>query len=287
MFVAGWFGLLTFPVGLIAILAIARQHLKLRKLPTAILPAKPATVGSTQKLALITPLPEPHQRNIRNSSFALKLNLVALIPGIFFFGGIGLCVLGEFFVPRRPEALRTLLLVFGGIALGWGAYTALYCLGVYEDRWVERRLRAEIQYRPDALVESNDPDAVCASLIPRENWSQVNWTMSSDLFLVRIDPRSKEVLLEGDSDRYQIPAGAIADCEPQRFFHPVDTSHKNELWMVRLMINASDGMRELLLWIKPKGWWPRTNASRRRIAEETCERINDLRVSGVQLPAFS
>src|SRR5205823_8446528 len=65
MFVAGWFGRFTFPFGLMAILTIARHHLKLRNLPTAVLPAKPATLGSTQKLAVITPL--PHQRSIRNS----------------------------------------------------------------------------------------------------------------------------------------------------------------------------------------------------------------------------
>ena len=149
-------------------------------------------------------------------------------------------------------------------------------MGVYENRWVERRLRAEIKSRPDALVEGGDPDAFYASLVPRENWSQVKWTLASDSLLVRIDAQRREVLLEGDSDRYRIPAGAIIACEPESFFHPADTGHKNKLWMVRLMIHAPDATCELLLWVAQKGWWPRTNASRRRLADEMCEKINSL-----------
>jgi len=206
----------------------------------------------------------------------VKLNLISLIPVAFIFGGMGLCTLGWFFIPRNQLAVIRLLVVFGGSAAAWGVYTARYCMGVYENRWAERRLRAEIRSRPDALVEADDPDAMYASLIPRENWSQVKLTMSSDLLLMRIDPGRKEVLLEGDSDRYRIPAVAISACQPQRFFHPADTGRRSELSMVMLMIQAPDGMRELLLWVAQKGWWPRTNTSRRKVAEEMCEKINSL-----------
>jgi hypothetical protein len=283
MFVAGWFGLLTFPIGLIALFTIARQHLKLRKLPAVILPAAPVIRESPQELATIIRVPEPHHQTIGNPSYALKANLIALIPVIFILGGIGLCFLGGFLVPKPQMVLSRLLLIFGGSAFAWGIYTGGYCMGVYENRWVERRLRSEIRSRPDSLVEADDPDTVLTSLIPRHNWSRVKWTMASDLFLMHVDSRRREVLLEGDCYRYRIPAGAIPACQPQCFFHPTDTEHKNELWMVQLMIRAPDGMRELLLSVAQKGWGPRTNVTRLKNAREACEKILALQDPSVKV----
>ena len=92
------------------------------------------------------------------------------------------------------------------------------------------------------------------------------------------DERKRELLLEGDSDRYRIPAGAVSVCEPQCFFHPIDHHHQNELWMVRLMIQVEQGLQELLLSVGNTSWSPMTNARRRQLAEGMCSRINALRV---------
>jgi hypothetical protein len=259
------------------------HHAELRELPAVVLPAEPASLETPQELAAIIPVPEPHHQNIRNPSYTVKLNLLGLIPVVFMLGGIGLLVLGGFLVSWDQVALSLLSFVLGGTSLAWGIYTGGYCMGLFENRWVERQLRREIDSRPDALVKADDPEAFYVSLIPRENWSRIKWTMASDLLLMRIDGRRREVLLEGDCDRYRIPSGAIAVCEPQCFFHPIDKDHKNELWMVRLMIHAQDGVRELLLSVAQKGWGPRTNATRLKNARDACEKINTLQSSSVKV----
>src|SRR5438552_3178653 len=134
-------------------------------------------------------------------------------------------------------------LAVGAAGFAWGFYTAIYCLAVYENRWIERRLRAEVRHRSDVWVDADDPDSTYVSLIPRESFAKVKWTMASDVLLLRLDERRRQVILEGDSDRYRIPAGAISLCEPQCFFHPIDVQRQNELWMVRLMVRVPEGMR--------------------------------------------
>src|SRR5262249_19178306 len=154
-----------------------------------------------------------------------------------------------------------------------------------ENRWIERRLCHEIAGRPDALVSPRDPEAIYVSLIPRESFAKVRLTMSSDLLLLGIDQAKGQLLLEGDSDRYQIPADSIEDCAPQCFFHPADAHRQNELWMARLMIQTRQGTRELLLSRNHTNFRPRKNPGRRQAAEELCQRILALRTSRAPMPS--
>jgi hypothetical protein len=252
------------------------QHAELRDAPADVLPAvtEPAVATDT---AVITAVPEPFRQRVRTSGYALKVNLIGLAPLLFILAGAGLLYLGWHFFSKDEIALSIGPFIVGALSVAWGIYVALYCMSVYENRWIERRLRAEIGQRPDPLVDPASAEASYVSLIPRDSFTQVKLTMSSDLLLMRIDGQRREALLEGDCDRYRIPAGAIETCEPQCFFHPMDAQHHNELWMVRLMVRVKQGMRELLLSVNQTGWRPRTNTTRQEGAQETCRKINALR----------
>ncbi|NQT17464.1 MAG: hypothetical protein HQ582_32210 [Planctomycetes bacterium] len=175
----------------------------------------------------------------------------------------------------------------GAVAFVWGAYTGIYCMSVSGHRWINRRLRREIGLRPDALVDPKSPESLFVSLVPREAFAKIQLTMTSDLLLLKIDQPQRRVVMEGDCDRYQIPAGAIAVCEPECFFHAIDAQHANELWMARLVTQLEQGTRELLLSADPTTWAPVNNNGRRRIAEGLCQRINAIRcqTAGASPPA--
>jgi hypothetical protein len=149
----------------------------------------------------------------------------------------------------------------------------LYCSDVPENRWIERRLRHSVAERPDPLVAAHDSEGLYVSLIPRTSFAKVQLTMSSDLLLLRLDRRSRQLLMEGDADRYRIPAGAIAQCQAECFFHPLDAQRTRQLWMVRLLIRQEAGERELLLSVPATRWAPATNATRLRVAESLCRQI--------------
>jgi hypothetical protein len=227
-------------------------------------------------VAEITPVPEPYRRRVRGKGYALRTNLLGLTPVIYIFAGMGLVVTGVWLLREQSFPLACAAIALGAAGIFWGVYLGLFCLAVPENRWIERRLRQEIGQRAERLVDPQDPESIYVSLIPRESFAKIQWTMSSDLLLLKRDKNRRQLLMEGDADRYRIPAGAISVCEPQCFYHPLDQQRRNQLWMVRLMIRAPQGWQELLLSVGHTRWSPMTNARRRRIAEDTCRRITEL-----------
>lgn len=255
---------------------LAEQHEELRgQTPTVAPTAIPEP--SAGELAEITPVQEPYRQRVRTKGYAVWVNLVALTPAVYFFGGGALVAGGGYLAVEKSMPLGWLAVVAGVIGVVWGGYTGLYCLCVAENRWINRRLRREISQRPAPLIDGRDAEAICVSLIPRQNFAKVQLTMSSDLLLMKIDDAARRVWMEGDCDRYCIPGGAVALCEAECFYHAVDAQHQNQIWMVRLVVNAEEGQRELLLSVDETRWVPMTNAGRHRQAEAVCERINSLR----------
>ncbi|MCI0381338.1 MAG: hypothetical protein L0215_27455 [Gemmataceae bacterium] len=228
-------------------------------------------------VADIRPVPEPFRQRVRGPGYSLRVNLRGAIPLVYFLGGAGLIALGYWLVTNGSLALGWTPILVGAGCFLWGAYTAIFCLGVYENRWIERRLRQEIEERVDHLVGARDPESIFVSHIPRESFAKVKWTMSADLLLLKVDEKRCRLLMEGDCDRYRIPAGAISVCEPQCFFHPADPQHSNELWVVRLVLRIPEGTRELLLSVGHTNFTPMTNARRRSIVEELCDQIDEVR----------
>ncbi len=256
---------------------LAAQHTELRDVTPGVVPTAVVEETPTSEFAQVTPVPEPYRQRVRSKGYALWVNLVGLTPGLYFFGGGGLVAAGIWLATEKAMPVGWAAVVVGAVGVIWGGYVGLYCLCVSENRWIDRRLRHAFALRPDPLVDPRDPESLYVSLIPRESFAKVQLTMSSDLLLMRIDERGRRLLMEGDCDRYRIPAGAIAVCEAQCFFHPIDAQHRNELWMIRLMIRVQGGLRELLLSYDTTQYTPMTNARRRRTAESLCGRINALR----------
>jgi hypothetical protein len=256
---------------------LATQHSELRDLPAEIL-SPSRTALPVRGVAEINPVPEPYRQRVRAPGYALQVNLRGAIPLVYILAGGGMLAFGIWRAVEGSLALGCILAGLGACGAGWGVYAALLGMAVYENRWIERRLRHEIAQRPDPLVEADSTDSVYVSLIPRESFAKVKWTMASDVMLLRVDERARQLLAEGDSDRYRIPAEAISVCESLCFFHPIDVQHHNELWMVRLVVAVEQGLMELLLSFGATRWTPPvTNARRRRTAEVMCRRIDVLR----------
>jgi hypothetical protein len=205
---------------------LALKHEELRSLPANVA-AIPSPAIATSERAEITPIPAPYRQQVRSKGYALWVNLYGATPLVYFFGGGGLLAWGVSLIAKGSMPLGCAAAAIGGVGLLWGGYVGLYCLGVAEDRWIERRLRREVAQRPDPIVDPLDPESVYVSLIPRESFSKVQLTMSSDLLLLKTHEHA--LLMEGDCDRYRIPAGAISVCEPQCFYHPIDHQHRNQL----------------------------------------------------------
>ncbi len=257
---------------------LAQRHVELRDLP-AVVPVAPSAGPPSGEVAQIMPVPEPFRQRVRTRWYAVWVNLVALVTLVYFAGGMALMAGGVWLAAEKAMPVGWFIAALGAASFLWGSYTGLFCMCVPENRWIERRLRQAVAERPDPLVAARDPEAIYVSLIPRESFAKVQLTMSSDLLLLKVNERARQLLMEGDADRYRIPAGAIAGCEAECFFHPIDPQHTKQLWMVRLLVRLDTGQRELLLSADATRWTPTTNAVRRRTAEDLCRRIDGLRAS--------
>jgi hypothetical protein len=230
---------------------------------------------SAGEVSEISPVPEPFRQRVRSRGYALSVNIRGVMPLVYILGGLGIMVAAAQLRGQGP-LLAILAVGVGAVSFLWGIYTALYCTGVGANRWVERRLRRELSERSDAWVDASDPDSVYVSIIPREHFSKVKLTMASDLLLLKLDKQKKQIVMEGDSNRYRIPAGAILLCEPQCFFAPGDTHQRIQIWMLRLIVNTGLEQKEILFNVDHTTWRPVTNRRRQKQAEGMCARIREL-----------
>lgn len=251
------------------------HHAELREVPLDVL-AEPAQPLPGDARAEITPVPEPYRQRVQGKGYALRVNLIGAMTLLYVLGGMGAIAGGVCLIQFVSIPLGCAAIVVGAAGFVWGVYVSQYCLSVPENRWIERRLRREIGQRPEMLVDPQDPDAIFVSLIPRESFAKIKWTMASDLLFLKVDKQRRQLLLEGDSDRYRIPAGAISICGQECFFHPIDREQKKQLWMVRLLVRTEKGSQELLLSVNQTDYRPGTNDRRRRIAEDVCRQITEL-----------
>jgi hypothetical protein len=231
---------------------------------------------SAGELAEIFGVPDPFRQRVRGRGYTLAVNLRGLLPLVYLLGGLGIMLGGAKLCQQSLLLPGILAIVVGAASLLWGLYIALFCLSVGENRWIEGRLRRELSQRSDAWVDAADPESIYISIIPREHFSKVKLSMASDLLLLKLDRQKKQLLIEGDCDRYRIPAGSILLCEPQCFFAPIDTRQRIQLWMVRLLVCTGDGPREILFNADHTTWRPVTNHRRQLRAEEICARIREL-----------
>ncbi len=250
-------------------------HPELQVAPAAVI-AAPAAATETMFVATVTPIAEPYRQLVRNGAYAWNINIRDIIPVFYFLGGIGVMALGGWLCSVEQIILGVLAIFVGGAGFAWGTYTSQLCISVYGNLWALSRLRTEFARRPKTLVDLSDPEVKYVSIIPRESFVKIKWTMSSDLLLMKIDQARNEIRMEGDSDQYLIPGGAITDCQPLCMFHPIDAQRQNQLWMVRLLFQRDTGEQELLISVVHTDWSPHTNRSRERIARATCQQINAL-----------
>ncbi len=237
----------------------------------------PKSKRTVSDVATVTPVAEPYRQRVRTNAYPWMVNLHDIIPVGFLFGGLGVIGLGAYLADQKNIAAGVAVIVLGALAIVWGIYTAGFCMSVYGVRWILRRLRKELSLRPEPSVQVNDPDNRFVSIIPRDSFTKVKLVFSSDVGLLKIDTAKRSLLLEGDIDNYVIPAGSIESCGPQCFFAPFDHAKSTELWVVQLMVQFSDGVRELLLTPGQTSFRPITNNVRRVSVTEFSQQINALR----------
>jgi hypothetical protein len=154
-------------------------------------------------------------------------------------GGAGALVCGSL------DTAAGQVIGFGLIGLG-AVLFIVYCvyesclIGIYPARCYLRWLRERIDTRPDAIVAADDPDAFFVQIIPRENWRISMGENASDVGLLRVDYKRKELRYEGDLERWTVPAESVMSIRLELFTPPAGLPLLNEHTVAMLAVDLGD-----------------------------------------------
>jgi hypothetical protein len=109
------------------------------------------------------------------------------------------------------ESARTVIIVVGavGLVVIVGLVLSLKDMGSRYMRWKCVEL---FSMRTDCIVSPDDPDALFVSIVPLPHLPKIMLEEATDIGFLKPDMSRKEILFEGDRQRYRIPAGAVDVC---------------------------------------------------------------------------
>jgi len=126
---------------------------------------------------------------------------VALVPAI---------VLANMKQPP-PEWVSGICLVvmFGGMIFGliWNLFYARYPTA----RFMRRQTWRDFEMRANPAVDLQNPDLYFVDIIPRQNWGKMMMENASDIGFLELNKSRRELIFEGDKERYWIPVESIIE----------------------------------------------------------------------------
>ena len=148
------------------------------------------------------------------------------------------------------------------------------------------RLRHAVQSRSDRSSQYNwsDDSLRVVELVLRERWNSMALDTATDLLLIHIG--SQGVMMEGDCNRYWLPAESIVDVNVESI---KPTGWYAQTHMVVIVARTNDGPIELPISYRDHGLGELRNSRRKLHAFELAQRINaiakGIRLTGPTVPA--
>jgi hypothetical protein len=130
-----------------------------------------------------------------------------------------------------------------GIALGWMFACMLLNLGWMlffarypTSRFMLGQTRRAFELRANPAVDLNDPDLFFVDIIPRHNWGKMMMENATDIGFLQLDAGRRQLIFEGDRERYWIPVESILDV-------------KHEFWaeLVQHQLQSSPTLNHLIV----------------------------------------
>jgi hypothetical protein len=207
---------------------------------------------------------------------------------LILFAGLGLAAWGGMMafpdknslqdVPPAKKTLGIAILSLGGLLFAGSAIFFLVNPTYFRERFLLRKAREEFSRRPKCLVDPNDPDALFIEIVPKLNWGRAMLETASDVGFLKVNPSRKELLFEGDKQRFRIPVEAITACGVETFVEGKGTHAARTIYYVVLRANRPGEFWEAPIRERTSSGMFKSGR-RRKSAERLFQSINDLLVS--------
>ena len=116
-----------------------------------------------------------------------------------------------------------------------------FLIGYYPANCYLRWLRERIDRRTDAIVTSDDPNALFVQIIPREKWEVSMGENATDVGLLVLDRKKQELRYEGDLERWTVPIECVRSFRLHSFTPPGSPSLMQKFTVVDLIVEDKDG----------------------------------------------
>jgi hypothetical protein len=229
--------------------------------PAVVPPPTPAS-------ATVETIPEPLGGQVLTRPHLYTGAVLALLPAALgmgtFFGVLGLA-LAQGDDLDAEAGIAAIVIGFGamGAALWWMVYFADFL----PSRYLLRLARAAVAQRPDRLVEPDDPDAVFVQVIPRAHWGRMMLENAADVGFLRIDRDRRELLYEGDRERWVVPAAAVVTCAVESFLVG-PPGQGSTFYVAVLRARVGSALWEAPFTRRHVYWGPRSQSGRERETRE-------------------
>ncbi len=200
---------------------------------------------------------------------------------LFLFAGLGLALWGgmtafpddkSIAVSPETKAFGTGLLVAGGLLFVSAVIFFLVNPTYLGNRYLMKVVRREFARRTGCVVDYRDPEALFVEVVPKLNWGKIQLESASDIGFLRVDTQRRELLFEGDRERWRIPAAAILSCGVEFFIEGQGSHGATKLFYVVVRARLPGQFWEAP--IRPRRAAGQFAAKRRkRAAEELCKSI--------------
>ena len=182
-------------------------------------------------------------------------------------------------VPPATKAMGIAALSIGGIVFAGGCLFYLVNPTCFSNRFLSRRAREEFGRRPKCLVDPNDPDAIFVEIVPKLNWGKMMLQTASDVGYLKVDQGRREILFEGDKERFRLPAEAITYCGIEFFIEGQGSHAATKIYYVVVRANRANDFWEAPI-RERLGAGKFRSRRRKKSAERMFEAIQNTRGAG-------
>jgi hypothetical protein len=195
----------------------------------------------TQKLATVEAVPSPYGGRVLTRGHIIIGAVIALAPLLGLVGGIGMFAVAAMSEEGLSETAKIIFLVAGFAMLISTAVYFSYFGDFLPSLYLMGICRKEFDGRVDCWFDHRDVDAIAIQVVPRQNWSRLMLENASDVGYLKIDSAQRELVFEGDKERYRIPANSITYCRVEYFAAPGDQTGKQLFYLVVIRAQTTKG----------------------------------------------
>jgi hypothetical protein len=215
--------------------------------------AVPRLAETRGAFAEISPVDEPFAGKIMSKKTLLIGNALGILILPLFLGA-GVMMLGGFYLctnEAKDDGWPAALTDNGPLIAGLGiplfilsTYIGLRCPTLFGEWYLRRHAKNEIRSRPDWIVDPDDPEAHFVQIVPRCNWGRIMLETATDHGFLKIDENRREILFEGDKERYRIPGRAVISCDVEQIVYGEGTAGRMIQYTTVLRAHTATGIWE-------------------------------------------